>query len=202
MRFIKEIYDIDIIDTGMKSILDDGKDDFVAHFIYSGYYYFQTYGWNSRFREILMTKMKSYGIQSAVLTQLDMWRRKLVTKETVKKAYKGTMKTEKIWNEYEGSINDDLETFFINLQDQKSLKKEVVPSFFTPKLTEEDMKLVEERNEEHLRSYTLHFIDKQNPDVDVDEMEKSNSRSKFVHVFCYRMTEPLKVALKQKNFDN
>ena len=116
MRFIKEMYDIDVIDTGVKSILDHGKDGLLPHFIYSGEYYYGTK--RLEFREMLLTKMKSYRIQSAVLTKLTMWRRNLVTKETVKKAYKGAMKTEKVWNRYEGSINDDLETFFMNLQDQ------------------------------------------------------------------------------------
>ena len=197
MRFFKEIYDIDVIDTGVKSILDHGKDDLLPHFIYSGYYLFNTD--ELKFREILLTKMKNYGIQSAVLTQLGMLRFKLITKETVKKAYKGTMKDDEDWKYFKGSINDDLETFFISLQDQKSLKTEgvssTVSSFFTPKLTEEEMKLVEERNEEHLCSYALHSFAQRNPDVDVNEMKKSNSRSKFVHVRCLRETELLKVAL-------
>ena len=122
MRFIKEINDIDVIDAAFKSILDHGKDDLVPHFIYCSHHYY--YGLRKRpFREILLTKMKSYGIQSAVLTKLDMWRLKLVTKETVKTAYKGEMKNDKDWKYYKGSINDDLETFFINMQDQKSIKK-------------------------------------------------------------------------------
>ena len=200
MRFIKEMYDIDVIDTGVKSILDHGKDGLLPHFIYSGEYYYGTK--RLEFREMLLTKMKSYRIQSAVLTKLTMWRRNLVTKETVKKAYKGAMKTEKVWNRYEGSINDDLETFFINLQDQETIKEDEINSFFTPKLIEEELKLVEERNEEHLRSYSFHSVRQINPDVDVDEMKRSNSSSKFVHVFCFRKTEPLKVALKRKNVDN
>ena len=190
MRFIKEIYDIDVIDTGVKSILDHGKDDFLPHFIYSGDYY-RDYK-ELEFREMFLTKMKSYEIQTALLTQLAMWRCNLVTKETVKKAYKGTMKNHENWEYYEGSINDDLETFFINLQDQKSIKSEMVLSFFTPELTEEEMKLIEERNEEHLRSYLFHSEFQKNPDVDVDEMKRSNSKSKFVHWRCYRKTEPLK----------
>ena len=141
---------------------------------------------------MFLTKMKSYEIQTALLTQLAMWRCNLVTKETVKKAYKGTMKNHENWEYYEGSINDDLETFFINLQDQKSIKSEMVLSFFTPELTGEGMKLMEERNEEHVRSYLFHSEFQKNPDVDVDEMKRSNSKSKFVHWRCYRKTEPLK----------
>ena len=30
-----------------------------------------------------------------------------------------------------------------------------------------------------------------NPDVDVEEMKQSNSKSKYVHVYCERITIPL-----------
>ena len=195
MRSIKEIYDIHVIDNGVQSILNNCKDGLLPHFIYSGDYY--TFK-KRQFREILLTKMKLYGIQSAALTYLVMERYNLVTKETVKKAYKGTMKNNEDWEYFKGSINDDLETFFINLQNKKSIKTEKVLSFFTPKLTEEEMKLVEERNEEHLRSYSRYSVDQKNPDVDAEEMKKSNSRTKFVHGGCLRETELLKVALKRK----
>ena len=200
MRSIKAISDNDVIDAAFKSILDHGKHDLMPHFIYSGQYYSGPR--IQRLRGILLTKMKSYGIQSAVFTRVFMSRLNLVTKETVKKAYKGAMQNDKNWKYYQGSINDDLETFIINMQDQKSIKEEMAGSFFTPKLTEEEMKLVEVRNEEHLRTYSAHSVFQLNPDVDVDEMKRSNSRSKFVHARCIRMTELLKAALKGKILDN
>ena len=43
---------------------------------------------------------------------------------------------------YDGSINEDLESFLINLQNQKEVKYESVEIFFTPKLTNEELKLV------------------------------------------------------------
>ena len=69
-----------------------------------------------------------------------MKRLNLVTKEKVKKAAEEKLKNEKDWKYLEGSINDDLE-----------LEAEHVFSFFTPKLTIEELKLVQEGNEEHLR---------------------------------------------------
>ena len=109
-----------------------------------------------------------------------------MTKEKVKKAYKGELKNDEDWEDYEGSINDDLERFFINLQNQKEVKDERVRCFFTPKLTNEELKLVQEGNEEHLKSYSY-----RNPDVDVEEMKKSDSKSKYVHGVCWRTTIPL-----------
>ena len=122
-----------------------------------------------------------------------MWRRNLITKEKVKKAYKGELKKDKDWERYEGSINDDLEGFIINLQGQKEVKnEEEVHSFFLPKLTHEELKLVREGNEEHLKTLFDHKIGR-NPDVNVEEMNQSDSKSKYVHARCYRWTIPLNI---------
>ena len=120
----------------------------------------------------------------------------LVTKEKAKKAYKGELKNDPDWKYYEGSINDDLERFFINLQNQEEVKYENVWSFFTPKLTKEELKLVQDRNEEHLKTYAFSF-DGLNPDVDVVEMNESDSKSKYVQGRCWRWTIPLKLQKKK-----
>ena len=105
MRFIGEINDMDVFDAGVKSILDFGKDGLIPHCIYCGHYYAVNQKQRSRFRQIFLTKMKKYEIQFPILTQLHMSRRKLVTKETAKKAYKGELKTEKDWKLHEGCQN-------------------------------------------------------------------------------------------------
>ena len=63
---------------------------------------------------------------------------------------------------------------------------ENVYSYFTPNLTNEEWKLVQEGNKEHLNTYRLSY-----PDVDVEEMKKSDSKSKYVHGRGWRMTIPL-----------
>ena len=125
-----------------------------------------------------------------------MVRWNLVTKEKVKKAYKGELKNDEDWKYYKGSINDDLERFFINLQNQKEVKYEYVRSFFTPKLTNEELKLVQAGNKEHLETYFF-----RNPDVDLEEMKKSDSKSKYVHVDCCRLTFPLSLETRDKTED-
>ena len=188
--------DLEIFDGGVKSISDFGKDDLMPHFIYCGDYYL--YGEQiKKLKEIILTKMRKYGIQLSILTMLSMMRMNLVTKETVKKAYKGELKNEQDWRNYEGSINDDLERFLINLQYKKEIKQEWVLSFFTPKLTNEEFKFVQEGNEEHLKTYLVHFIGK-NPDVDVEEMKKSDSNSKYVHGRCTRLTTSLTLEIEDK----
>ena len=54
------------------------------------------------------------------------------------------------------------------------------------------MKLVQEGNEEHLNTY-LDYLNDKNPDVDVEEMKKSDSKSKYVHGDCLRRTIPLRL---------
>ena len=148
----------------------------VTHFIYCGYHYL---GDNfDRLREIFLAKMRKYEIQSAILTTLDMHRWYLITKEKGKQAYEGKLKNEEPWKYYNQSINDDLETFFTNLQGQKEIKDECVWCFFLPKLTEDELKLVEEKNEPYLCTYFEHYWGN-NPDVDVEEMKKSDSKSKY-----------------------
>ena len=160
----------------------------MPHFIYCGEYYVYE---EEKLKLMILTKMRKYEIQSSIVTMLHMWRLNLVTKEKVKKAYKGKLKNDFDWEDYEGSINDDLEAFFINLRNQKEGEKELY-SFFTSKLTNEELKLVQEGNEEHLNTY-LDYLNDKNPDVDVEEMKKSDSKSKYVHGRCWRRTIPLRL---------
>ena len=140
---------------------------------------------------MFLTKMKEYEIQSAVLTIFFIESRNLITKEKTKMAYEGKLKNDEDWDweDYNGSMNDDLESYFENLQLGKKVETEAVGSYFLPKLTKDELKLVEEMNLEHLLSYS------QGPDADVDieEMKKSKSKSKYVHCRIARITKPLKL---------
>ena len=55
-----------------------------------------------------------------------------------------------------------------------------------PRLTKNELKLVEVRDEKYLKIFT-----ESNPDVDNEEMEKSNSKDKYVKAECRRWTEYL-----------
>ena len=140
-------------------------------FIYCGT--FDQYD-HAKLKEIFLRKMNKYEIKSSILTILKMWRRNLITKEKVKKAYRGELKNYKDWEIYEGSISDDLEESIINLQNRNELKnEEEVHSFFLSKLTNKELKLVQEGNEEHLKSgiqttlrvfFTLKILSHRNSD--------------------------------------
>ena len=144
--------------------------------------------------------MEKYGIESSILTMLMMQRQNLITKEKTKLYYeekipnssrmqKGRLEDFKL---YEGSINDDLETFVTTLRNKQD-KEELVWSFFTPKLTKKELKLVEVGDKEHLKTYW-----KMNPDVNLEEMKKTNSKDKYVKVECRRATMHLAITLPFK----
>ena len=89
------------------------------------------------------------------------------------------------------SVNDDLESFFKSLQNGENVKEEAY-TFLLPKLTDKELKQVEDKDPEHFMSY-LSFNDGDDPDVTKEQMEKSKSRSKFVRGFCMRTTEFLEI---------
>ena len=159
----------------------------ISHFIYCGTQYTWNLNCDTWLPDILEKQMKKYNIKEAILTKLEMQRLNLVTKEVVKKAYKGELKSDDDWED-RISLTDDLETFFFSLQTTEDVfeDEEEVDTFFTPKLTEEELVLIHQKDEKYLKS----FFDSK-PDVKVEEMAKSSSKSKYVHANCSRKTIPL-----------
>merc|ERR1711924_109343 len=72
-------------------------------------------------------------------------------------------------------------------------EEERVFTYFLPKLTEKEKKLVEEKDKDHLMSYADHALLKRDPDVSKKEMDESESKSKFVRGWCWRVTFILNV---------
>ena len=173
-------------------MVDFGANDMMPHFIYCYGDYFIG-GEMKKLKEIILRKMGEYGIQSSLLTILYMQRSRLITKEKSKLAAEGKLKNDPEWGMFEGSINDDLDSFINNLQNSNEIRDENVWSFFLSKLTKEELKLVEEKNQDHMRSYLLEF----GADVDVKEMKKSDSNDKYVHCWCRRDTLHLTLELNQ-----
>ena len=168
----------------------------MPHFIYSGMHY----AWDAdeKLEKLLLSKMRKYGIESAILTMLTMRRVKLVTKEFVEKAAEGKMPSKKIYDDDDEfvskeneSINDDLERFLHNLQSQE-IADVGVNCYFSPILSKAEMKLVEKRNDEFLETFWNHCMGT-DPDVDLAEMELSESKSKYVHASFKRLTYTLTV---------
>ena len=80
------------------------------------------------------------------------------------------------------SVNDDIDSFFEDLRLGKE-PNENVHTYFLPKLTEAELKLVERKD----TSYFETFL-RSNPDVEEAEMKLSESNSKFVEGLGSRIT--------------
>ena len=77
-----------------------------------------------------------------------------------------------------------------NLEEISSLeevREEFVESFFLPKLTDEELELVEKKDKENFMTYAYGL----SADVDEEEMKKSDSKDKYVHGECRRDTRVL-----------
>ena len=135
-------------------------------------------------KSMILEKMKKYKIKEAMVTMINMYRAHLITKEKMVDYSKGKFADED--GDFKESVNDDLDSFFQKLQNGQ-LEEEEVWTFYLPMLTKEELKLVEQRNQQHLESYFWHY-DGRNPDIDKEEMDKSESKSKFVRGACTRCT--------------
>ena len=93
-------------------------------------------------------------------------------------------------------VCDDLELFFEkNVTGKYPEKSEITKTYFLPSLTEEEMQLVEMKDENHLETYAKYTYDSRyykekrgNPDVDEIEMKLSDSKYKYVNCSCERKT--------------
>ena len=72
-RVFWSTWELDVIDAGVKFISDFGIDDLMAHFMYCGLH-FHNKERGDKLKEIILTKLRKYGIQSSILTMLQMVR--------------------------------------------------------------------------------------------------------------------------------
>ena len=117
-----------------------------------------------------------------------MWRYELITKEEMDNFCKGEMKLK-------DSVNDDLESFFEDLRLGKE-PNEFVATYFLPRLTEEEMELVERKDQSYLASFTFGLLYSKKA-----YMKLSESDSKFVDGQGLRKTFTIQNKYLQ-NFSN
>ena len=115
-----------------------------------------------------------------------MYRWQLITKEAMEKYTKGEE-----W--VKDSVNDDLESLFRDLRLGKEPDGDV-DTYFLPKLTKEEMKLVERKETNYLQTFWSQY-----PDVPEAEMMLSESDSKFVYGTGWRTTFTIKNKSLQNN---
>ena len=114
-------------------------------------------------------------LQKVMVTILHMRNTNLITKEKMENFIDGKNLRKK-------SVNDDLESFFEKLRHGEE-PTESVRTYFLPKLTEQELKLVAKKDSNYFKNFSW-----SNPDVDEIQMKMSESDSKFVQAFCWRKT--------------
>ena len=118
-----------------------------------------------------------------MVTNINLQREFLITKENMVSYCKGE-------EDEKDSVNDDLESLFENIRLGKEPNEEVL-TYFLPKLTEEELELVERRDTSYLQTFYDGTVGR-NPDVDKTEMMLSESDSKYVYAWSRRTTFVLK----------
>ena len=121
-----------------------------------------------------------------MVTKIHTWRWRLITKEKMENYCNGK-------EDEKESVNDDLEKLFEDIQLGKE-PDDYVYTYFLPKLTREELGLVERKDEDFMKT----FGDGMYADVDKAEMMLSESDSKFVRGFGERKTFTIKNPLPKK----
>ena len=126
-----------------------------------------------------------------------MWRSNLISKVEVKQKYLAAREAEsknvKLTFSNQPSVNNDLESFCSNLRNpQMSIKrKEIVHSFLTQELTEEELFLVNNHDEDYAKtlSFFHNHSNQMSKDQALENLKNAGSPdSKFVKSFCQRQT--------------
>ena len=173
--------------------------DFITHFIFA----ISDGNHIDRFVSI-SDGMKKYRIKTAIVTNISMCRHDLVTKETMVDFHKGKFKnvlnesSKFLRREMCESVNDDLGILLDEIQ-LGQVKASSVHTFCFRKLTDAEMRLLVLSDEDYLQSfifsrpYLNYLFGESNilerVDVNKEEMELSESKSKFVRVNCKRYTD-------------
>ena len=143
---------------------------------------------------VIYQMMQKYDMKSLLLTAITMFKGQLVTKELVKDVYQGRIEFEGEFTLGKTSVEDDLEFIFEQIKlgnesftdDFESTVLQGPEKFYFAKLTDEEMILLNNKDEDYLRTFLVYPYE--NPDVDEDEMELSESKSKFALYFCVRIS--------------
>ena len=150
------------------------------HLVYAGDHYIYH---EAKLRSFIWNGMKNNKIKSVMVTKICMTRENLITKERMESICRGEEK------ELKDSVNDDLESLFEDIRLGKQLD-EWTETYFLPKLTEEELELVEQekKNGNDFSFKGLLQFNRSNPDVPETEMMLSQSDSKYIRGSSFRET--------------
>ena len=149
------------------------------HFVYTGCFY--NYNRHEdKLRSMILNGMKKHKIKSVMWTSFNLYKQNLITKEEMERYCKEDSLFS-CWDKKD-LVNQDIESLFKNIRLEKELDEKVW-TYFLPKLTEEELELVERRDTSYLQTFGS-----PNPDVLKIDMWFSKSDSKYVYGLARRRT--------------
>ena len=161
----------------------------MVHFIWTGW---TCLDGRNKIKNLFKMEMKKRGIKQSMITFLFRWRYNCVTNEKNKEIYKQGGKVIG-WNLVEKSIGDDLEDFLERIKNKKVQKEETGPdgygveTFHLAMLTPNEKRKLEIQDQQYKGTF-LDGFGGLNPDVPKEEMDKSDSTSKYALSDCRRNT--------------
>ena len=174
------------------------ESDLKPHIIYVGHKFYEN---QNMLHTLVLEQLKNHAIESAMITNLLMYKNYLMTKEKMEDFFDLKRYFEDMWVPRD-SINDNLENFVEDLCHEKE-QEHSSKNYFVAKLTEEEMELFKNKNKEHMKTYFCGSFstlsDTGGPDVSVEEMKLSES--KYVNAQCWRTSSVVKnYELSEDNF--
>ena len=173
-----------MVDSALAKIVESESKNMEIHFITGD-------SWEYRQLLPILKGTKKFKIKKVMLTSIGITRRHLITKEEMEGYCKGIFYPD---NDYKDSVNDDLESLFEDIQNGKEPTDDVL-TYFLPKLTQEELKMVERKDEKFIRTF---LDDAEDFDVPEEEMKASESDSKYVFCEGTRSTMTIKNSLLMK----
>ena len=176
----------------MEKIKNTRIHDTDIHIIYAGFIYLSEQDDPSRLYEFIFHLMKKYKIKSLMFTIVSMFKSHLVTKENMEDYYKGRFEDANGFDK--ASVHDDLESVFEQIK-LENIGGSILPPpplgmYCLPKLTEKELLLVQNKDEDYLRTFA-EFHGDGNPDIPEYIMNVSESKSKFAYCMCFRVSTRL-----------
>lgn len=165
------------------------------HIIYTGHSYLFGPDDPSTLNLFIFYMVKKYQLKSCLFTLISMFKSHLVPKNVMEDYYKGSLKDENLSltiENYRESVHDNLDTFFEQIKLGNNVES-VLPTLgmcWFPKLTEDELVLVENKNEDYSRTFADFLGIYQN--IDEHKTKNSESESKFAFCMCFRISTRVK----------
>ena len=130
-----------------QTLAENQTNNLRIHFVLASQYYYYN---ENKLRSFILAGLQKHKIRSAMVTIIGMWRLNLITKEAMESYCKGADSARK------GSVNDDLDSFFEDLQLGKEPDDDYVQFYYLPKLTTEELRLVDNKDSNYRESFIFH----------------------------------------------